>query len=103
MPDSEHFFKSLQDRGICLPPLRHSQAKQKAAELISDLKYAQKSSRYLFRGLSNYNYDLKPSIARERHDGRAFDTMDEKIVFTTIRTEGMMFIERGDLSDIDLV
>src|SRR4051812_11603349 len=67
------------------------------------LKYAQRSTSYLFRGMHRHHYGLVPSISRERADGRGYDPKDEKIVFKIIKNEGLMFIERGDLSDIDLL
>jgi hypothetical protein len=87
-----------------LPEGKGHEKKQRATKLLTDLKYAQRSSRYLFRGLSNRDYELIPSIGRKRNRGPLeFDIKDEKILFRTIKTEGMMLIERGDLSDIDLL
>ena len=80
-----------------------STKKRQAADLVTSLKYAQRSSSYVFRGLSKRDYDLLPSIFRVRADGLGFDPKDEKIIFRVIKTEGMMFLERGDLSDIDLL
>jgi FRG domain len=85
-----------------LPEGKGNEKKQRVTKLLTDLKYAQRSSRYLFRGLSNRDYELVPSIGRQRNR-EPFDIKDEKILFRIIKTEGMMFIERGDLSDIDLL
>src|SRR5215472_15161473 len=85
-----------------LPEGKGNEKKQRVTKLLADLKYAQSSSRHLFRGLSNSDYVLVPSIGRKRNR-EPFDIKDEKILFRIIKTEGMMFIERGDLSDIDLL
>jgi hypothetical protein len=85
-----------------LPEGKGNEKKQRVTKLLTDLKYAQSSSRHLFRGLSNCDYEFVPSIGRKRNR-EPFDIKDEKILFQIIKTEGMMFIERGDLSDIDLL
>jgi len=82
---------------------RGTPEKRQAAELVANLKFAQRSSNFLFRGLDRADYELKPSISRSRNNGATYDPTDEKILLKIIQTEGMMFTDRSDLSDLDLL
>lgn len=94
----------MSDRNIDQLKIFKGNAKKKqAADLVRRLKFAQRSSDFLFRGLHNIEYTLIPSVGRPRANGRLFSPKDEKIIFNSLRTEGMMYQKRGDLADIDLL
>ena len=77
--------------------------KRAAADLVTRLKFAQRSSNYLFRGVSRSTYELVPSISRTRYDGRPYSFLAEKVVFSLVKNEGMAFRTSETLSDIDLL
>jgi len=83
--------------------VRRSLETRRANEIFTRLKLAQKNTGYLFRGVNDVEHSLIPSIGRVRYEGREYDPKDEKIVFVSIKNEGLMFIDRKDMYDIDFL
>ena len=59
--------------------LERSSKTREASKIVIRLKHAQKSSKFLFRGMGNCDHSLVPFIARKRYNGRRYSMKHEKL------------------------